>query len=75
MYFNKKHLIIIHRERKSKDPLEGFMKIFLIKNYGRSKSTFRKGAVGEWNKLFDNKISSYFYNNIPGDIKDIEFDN
>lgn len=46
-----------------------------LKNYGRSKSTFRKGAVGEWYKLFDNKISSYFYNNIPGDIKDIEFDN
>lgn len=39
-YFNKKHLIIIHRESKSKDPLEGFMKIFLIKNYGRSKIIF-----------------------------------
>ena len=26
-----------------------------LKNYGRSKSTFRKGAMGEWYKLFDNK--------------------
>ena len=46
-----------------------------LKNYGRSKSTFRKGAVGEWHELFDEKISRYFYKNIPGDIKDIEFDN
>ena len=39
-YYNKKHLIIIHRERKSKDPLESLIKIFFIKNYGRSKIIF-----------------------------------
>jgi 16S rRNA (guanine966-N2)-methyltransferase len=38
--YKKKHLIIIHREEKSKDNLERIINILLIKNYGRSKVIF-----------------------------------
>ena len=38
--FKKKHIIIIHRERKSKDNFENFIKILITKNYGRSKIIF-----------------------------------
>ena len=38
--YKKKHLIIIHREMKSKDELNKIINIFLIKNYGRSKIIF-----------------------------------
>ena len=38
--FKKKHLIIIHRDQKSKDNLNKIMNIFLIKKYGRSKIIF-----------------------------------
>ena len=37
---SKKHLIIIHREEKSKDELSGIMNIVMTKNYGRSKVIF-----------------------------------
>jgi 16S rRNA (guanine966-N2)-methyltransferase len=36
----KNHLIIIHREEKTKDDLSGLMNIFMIKKYGRSKVLF-----------------------------------
>ena len=38
--FHNNHLIIIHRERTSEDRIEDFLKIQLIKNYGRSKIIF-----------------------------------
>jgi 16S rRNA (guanine966-N2)-methyltransferase len=38
--YEKKHIIIIHRERKSKDKLDNFLKIRFYKNYGRSKIIF-----------------------------------
>jgi len=38
--YEKKHIIIIHRERKSKDKLDNFLKIIFYKNYGRSKIIF-----------------------------------
>jgi len=38
--FAKKHIIIVHRERKSIDNLESFMKVLITKNYGRSKIIF-----------------------------------
>ncbi len=37
---NKKHLIIIHREKKSNETLEELINIKLIKHYGRSKIIF-----------------------------------
>ena len=38
--YKKKHLIIIHREKKSKDNLDKIINILLTKNYGRSKVIF-----------------------------------
>jgi len=38
--YTKKHLVIIHRESKSKDSLEKIIKIILTKTYGRSKLIF-----------------------------------
>ena len=38
--FSKNHLIIIHREQKSKDDLLGLINIVMTKNYGRSKVIF-----------------------------------
>ena len=38
--FKKKHIIIIHREKKSNDNFENFIKILISKNYGRSKIIF-----------------------------------
>tara|TARA_B110000971_G_scaffold219300_1_gene260073 strand:+ start:19 stop:594 length:576 start_codon:yes stop_codon:yes gene_type:complete len=38
--FKKNHLIIIHRENKSKDDLSGIIDILMIKVYGRSKIIF-----------------------------------
>lgn len=46
-----------------------------LKNYGRSKDTFRKGEVGEWKKYFNKKINEYFNNNIPGPIENITYEN
>ena len=39
-FFNKEHIIIIHRERKTQDNLKDFMKLINIKEYGRSKIIF-----------------------------------
>ncbi len=36
----KKHIIIIHREKKSEDNLNGILDTIMIKNYGRSKIIF-----------------------------------
>ena len=38
--YNKNHLIIIHREKNSKDDFEGILKILNEKVYGRSKIIF-----------------------------------
>ena len=38
--FKKKNIIIIHREKKSKDNFDNFIKILISKNYGRSKIIF-----------------------------------
>jgi len=38
--YKKKHLVIIHREKKSEDDIEKIMNILLIKKYGRSRVIF-----------------------------------
>ena len=38
--YKKNHLIIIHREKNSKDDFEGILKILNEKVYGRSKIIF-----------------------------------
>ncbi len=38
--FEKKHIVVIHRERKTIDNFENFLKIVETKNYGRSKILF-----------------------------------
>ena len=38
--FNKKHIIIIHREKKTEDNFGEILSIFLTKKYGRSKILF-----------------------------------
>ena len=38
--YNKNHLIVIHREKNSKDDFEGILKILNEKVYGRSKIIF-----------------------------------
>ena len=38
--FNKRHLVIIHREKKSKDNFKEILQPILIKEYGRSKIIF-----------------------------------
>jgi len=41
-YYSKNHIVIIHRERKSKEDLQFLLNIIAIKNYGRSKIIFGK---------------------------------
>ena len=38
--FKKKHIIIIHREKKSKDAIDDYLRIIDTKQYGRSKIIF-----------------------------------
>ena len=38
--FSKRHLVIIHREKKSKDNFKEILQPILIKEYGRSKIIF-----------------------------------
>ena len=38
--FNKKHIVIIHRENKISDYLDNLLDIISIKKYGRSKIIF-----------------------------------
>ena len=40
--FNVNHVVIIHREKNSRDNLQNLFKIVAIKNYGRSKLIFGK---------------------------------
>ena len=40
--FQKKHIIIIHRERKTKDKIGDFFNPLIVKEYGRSKIIFGK---------------------------------
>ncbi len=46
-----------------------------LKEYGRSRTTLRKGLAGEWKNLFDDKISNYFNSNIPDKIEKLEYKN
>ena len=39
---NRNHLVVIHREKKSKDDIDEVLTILLSKNYGRSKILFGK---------------------------------
>ena len=39
---NRNHLVVINREKKSKDDLDEVLTILLSKNYGRSKILFGK---------------------------------
>ena len=39
-YYNKDHIIIIHRERKTQDNFEDLIELINIKEYGRSKIIF-----------------------------------
>ena len=39
-YYNKEHIIIIHRERKTKDNFKDLIELINIKEYGRSKIIF-----------------------------------
>ena len=41
-FFNKNHILIIHREKNSNEDLKLFLKILIEKNYGRSKIIFGK---------------------------------
>ena len=38
--YNKNHIVVVHRERKSQDNLSGIMNVFLTRNYGRSSVLF-----------------------------------
>ena len=38
--FQNRHIVILHREKKTLDELEKFIKILAIKQYGRSKIIF-----------------------------------
>ena len=38
--YKKKHIVIIHREKKTEDNLNEFLKTIKIKKYGRSKIIF-----------------------------------
>jgi len=40
--FRKKNLVIIHREKSSKDNFDKVLKVFIVRNYGRSKLIFAK---------------------------------
>ena len=44
-----------------------------LAKYGRDKTTFRKGEVGEWQKLFNEEITESFNKNLPGELKNILF--
>ena len=38
--YNKNHIIVIHREKKSQDNLSGVMNVLMTRNYGRSNVLF-----------------------------------
>ena len=38
--FNRKHVILIHREKNTKDDLEKILDVLMIRKYGRSKIIF-----------------------------------
>ena len=40
--YKKKNLVIIHREKSSKDNFDKVLKVFIVRNYGRSKLIFAK---------------------------------
>ena len=43
--YNKNHIIIIHRERKTNDNLEKIINSVLVRNYGRSKIIFGRFLI------------------------------
>ena len=38
--YNKNHIVIVHREKKSQDNLSGVMNVLFTRNYGRSSVLF-----------------------------------
>ena len=38
--FNSKHIIIIHRDKKTKEKFENYLNVIISRNYGRSKIIF-----------------------------------
>ena len=56
--------------RKNPKPLN-----ISLSEYGRNKSTFRQGNVGDWKKYFDEEVSNFFYSNLPDKIDKILFEN
>ena len=44
-----------------------------LQNYGRNKSTFRSGEVGQWQKLFDEEITNFFYQNLPDNLDKLKY--
>ena len=45
-----------------------------LREYGRSKDTFRKGKVEEWKKYFNKEVLNYFNENIPDKIEKISYE-
>ena len=44
-----------------------------LQNYGRNKSTFRSGEVGQWQKLFDEEITNFFNQNLPDNLDKLKY--
>ncbi len=44
-----------------------------LQNYGRNKSTFRSGEVGQWQQLFDEEITDFFNQNLPGNLDKLKY--
>lgn len=44
-----------------------------LSEYGRDKSTFRKGEVEQWKKFFNEEINKFFYDNLPGNFELIKY--
>ena len=40
LIYKKKHLVVVHREEKSEDDVQGIMNILLTRSYGRSRLIF-----------------------------------
>ena len=70
---NYKSENIIENIKKTEENQKSLIKG--LSNYGRLKSTFRKGEVGQWKNLFNNEIENYFYENIPGPFAQIDYKN
>jgi len=54
------------REREKEIPLNK-----KLNRIGKNVSTFRLGSSGYWKKIFDEKTSKFFFENLPGDIQEV----